>query len=71
MEKQFQEENEYLKTLLELEDLAQKKASVYARLLMEPSLASQMEALATRHLDRKKRIEKLLYGKAEGEKNEA
>jgi hypothetical protein len=56
-------ENEYLNELMELEDLAEKKANVYSRLLMEPSLAAEMEKLSKNHKARKESIERLLYGK--------
>ena len=59
----MEKEEEYLKELLQLEDLAEKKASIYARLLVEPTLAKSMEERAARHKQRKERIEFLLYGK--------
>ncbi len=57
-------ENEYLQGLIELEDLAEKKSLIYARLLMDSSLAKEMEGLASRHSERRARIEKLLHGEA-------
>ena len=70
-------ENETLERLLKLEDLAAKKAGVYAKLLTEQSLAKDMEEISKRHAGRKSLIEKLLYGencpktKNGGEENEA
>ena len=61
----MERENEYLKNLMELEDLAEKKTKIYSRLLIEPALASAMEELSLRHEKRKETIERLLYGKSE------
>ena len=60
----MEKEEEYLKELMELEDLAEKKARIYSRLLMEPTLAKEMENLSKGHAERKERIEVLLYGKS-------
>ena len=60
----MEEEEKYLKELIELEDLAEKKARIYARLLVEPPLAKAMEDLALRHEERKERLNLLLYGKS-------
>ena len=57
-------ENEYLERLLELEALAEKKARIYSRLLVEPALAKKMDELASQHEQRKQSIYKILYGKA-------
>ncbi len=65
-----EQEREYLQNLWELEDLAEKKTQIYARLLIEPSLAAEMEGLSSRHGERKARVEKLLYGKAQEAKRE-
>ncbi len=62
---QRREEQEYLQQMLEMEDLAKKKANVYARLLIEPSLAKKMEELALRHEERKTSLQQLIYGKGE------
>ena len=59
----MEQEEEYLKELMELEDLAEKKARIYSRLLVEPTLAKEMENISKRHEERKERIELLLYGK--------
>ena len=61
----MEKENEYLKELMELEDLAEKKSKIYSRLLIEPSLAGEMEKLSKNHKVRKETIERLLYGKNE------
>ena len=58
----MEEEEKYLQELMELEDLAEKKARVYSRLLVEPHLAKEMERLASQHEKRKERIALLLYG---------
>ena len=60
-------------SLLQMEDVAEKKAKIYSRLLTETSLAQEMEALAARHAERKKRLEKLATGKEpkEEKKDEA
>ena len=60
----MEKDNEYLKNLIEIEDLAEKKTKIYSRLLIEPSLAKAMEELSLRHEKRKERIEQLLYGKS-------
>ncbi len=61
-------ETNYLENLISVEDLAEKKTKVYARLLMDSGLAGEMEALSARHAERKKSLEKLLYGKEQEEK---
>ena len=58
----MERENEYLKNLIEIEDLAEKKTKIYSRLLIEPALASAMEELSLRHKKRRETIERLLYG---------
>ncbi len=63
MEKALKEETKYLENLIAVEDLAEKKTKIYARLLMDSGLAGEMEALSARHAERKKSLEKLLYGK--------
>ena len=54
-----------LKELLLLEDLADKKAKIYSRLLMDVEKAKKMEALSARHEERKKEIENVLYANVE------
>ena len=46
-------EKETLRRLYLWEDLAEKKARIYSRLLTEVSLAKDMEELAERHKERK------------------
>ncbi|MBQ8658299.1 MAG: hypothetical protein IJ506_04115 [Clostridia bacterium] len=56
-------ESEFLNLLLETEDLAEKKAKIYSKLLTEQSLAEDMKNLSERHTERKERLERILYGK--------
>lgn len=56
------EDEELLRGLKEGEDLLEKKAKIYARLLIEPSLSETMEGLAIRHAARKKQLEELIGG---------
>ena len=56
-------ENEALNLLLETEDLAEKKARIYSKLLTDQSLEKEMEELALRHAKRRAGLELLLYGK--------
>ncbi len=63
MEQEANKENEYLKNLIELEDLAEKKTKIYSRLLIDAALAGKMEELSARHKQRRESLEKLLYGK--------
>jgi hypothetical protein len=60
----MEQEEKYLKGLMELEDLAEKKTRIYSRLLVEPALAKEMENMSKRHEERKERIQLLLYGKS-------
>lgn len=66
----FMEEKEKktLEELVLLEDLAEKKAKIYSRLLMDADKAKKMEELAARHATRKKELEELLFGKAQKDK---
>ncbi len=64
-------EDETLEYLIELEDLAEKKAKIYSRLLMDTALAKKMEALSARHAERKSRIEALLFGETAKKKLKA
>ena len=57
-----EKEKNRLQELLTLEDLAEKKAKIYSRLLMDVAKAQDMEALSARHAERKAEIEKLLFG---------
>ena len=66
----IEREKQALLRLLNLEDMAVKKAKIYAKLLTEQSLARDMENLAERHSIRKEKLERLLYGeKATNKKN--
>ena len=56
------EEKELLTALCQAEDLAEKKARIYSRLLTEVSLAQEMEELANRHADRKQILQSLITG---------
>ena len=60
----MEQEEKYLKEVMELEDLAEKKTRIYSRLLLEPALAKEMENMSKRHEERKERIQLLLYGKS-------
>ena len=57
-----------LQELLILEDLAEKKAKIYSRLLMDVDKAQEMEGLSARHAARKAQIEKILFGEAKNAK---
>ena len=46
-----------------IEDLAEKKAMIHSRLLMDTALAKAMEELAKRHEKRKERLVLLATGK--------
>lgn len=59
---QAEKEKRLLENLYKTEDLAEKKARVYSRLLTEPSLAQNMEQLADAHLQRKQALQALLTG---------
>lgn len=59
-------EEKTLNDLCLMEEIAEKKANVYAKLLMEPSLAKEMENLAARHKERRDSLERLLYGEPLG-----
>lgn len=52
-----------LAVLAGAEELAAKKARIYSRLLTDPILAEDMEALASRHEQRKTVLDKLAGGK--------
>ena len=64
------EEKDWLFCLAKREELAEKKAKIYSRLLTEIALAKEMEALSMRHGKRRESLEKLLYGKPVKKKNE-
>jgi len=54
-----------LEEILYLEDLAEKKARIYSKLLTEQSLAEDMETIAERHQACKAELGKFLTGKVE------
>lgn len=49
----LEKEETALKRLLGVEDLAEKKARIFSRLLTDVALAKEMESLAKRHEQRK------------------
>ena len=59
-------ERKTLNNLCLMEEIAEKKANIYARLLIEPTISKQMEALSIRHKERRCALERLLYGKPSG-----
>ena len=59
----IEKEKNALKTLIEVEDLAEKKAKIYSRLLTDAALAKDMESLAARHAKRKQTLQALALGK--------
>ena len=61
----MKKEEELLAELIAMEDLAEKKAKIYSRLLIEPSLALEMEEIAALHQKRREVLQRLLYGKAQ------
>ena len=63
-------EQAQIETLRQMENLAAKKAGIYSRLLIDARLAKKMEELQTRHKEREKALEELLYGKAKKTKSE-
>lgn len=69
-ESQTQCEQPTIEQLIEMEDLAEKKARIYSRLLTDVSLAKAMETLAEKHKERKSALCTLLSGKKE-KKDEA
>ncbi|MBE7077461.1 MAG: hypothetical protein E7377_02010 [Clostridiales bacterium] len=54
---------ERLVALARLEELAEKKAKIHSRLLMDAALAKDMEALSFRHQKRKEKLMALATGK--------
>lgn len=53
-------ERSVLRTLAEAEDLIEKKAKIYSRLLTDQAIAEDMETIAIRHADRKAGLNKFL-----------
>lgn len=66
----MEKEKEVLSTLIELEDLAEKKAKIHSRLLIEPSIAQEMERISKCHAQRKLRLKTLLTGKVKKEEKD-
>ena len=64
-----EEEKGLLIMLSQMEDLAEKKARVYSRLLTEVSLAKTMEELSLRHEKRKEKWVALVTGKTTKKQN--
>ena len=58
-----------MQELLTIEDLAEKKAKIYSRLLMDATLAKDMEELSLRHEKRKEALMLLLGEKPKKKKN--
>lgn len=58
-----------LKTMVGVEDLAEKKTKIYSRLLMDATLAKDMEELSLRHEKRKEALMLLLGEKPKKKKN--
>ena len=54
------DEKNAFKRFIEVEDIAGKKAGVYAKLLTEPSLAQAMEKTSAEHKERKQALLALL-----------
>ncbi len=65
-----QEEEILLRELLQREDLAKKKANIYARLLMDVEKAKKMEELALRHQAQAEKLEIALFGKVKKTRGE-
>lgn len=63
-------EKKNLEELLRMEDLAEKKAKIYSRLLTDVEKAKRMEELAARHGKRKNEIEELLFGEVKNKKTD-
>ena len=61
-----------LRVLASLEDLVEKKTKIYARLLTETSIATEMERLSARHAERKSALTALYEQRDKGDaQNEA
>ena len=67
-EARLENETRALKCLARLEDLTEKKTRIFSRLLMDTTLAKELEALAKRHANRKARLYTLMGEKQTGEK---
>lgn len=58
----MRENGKVLCALASLEDLAEKKTKIYARLLTETAIATEMERLSARHAARKATLTALYEG---------
>ena len=63
-------ERDALLSLAQKEDLAEKKANIHARLLMDPGIAKRMEEVALQHKKRKEHLLELALGKGVKKINE-
>lgn len=63
-------EAEALKRIYKAEDIAEKKMRIYSRLLMDATLAKDMESLAEKSEERKKSLKSLLGKKPDEKKSE-
>lgn len=75
MQKTIEVEEKLLDRLIAMEDLAEKKTKIYARLLIEPALAKEMDKFSMNHKKRKTKLSSLLYKPSKkeegGEESEA
>jgi len=62
-------EQECLTALADWEDILEKKAKIYSRLLTDPALAKMMEDCSFRHEKRKEKLLGLVCGKTVKKKN--
>lgn len=58
-----EQEKGWLLALAQVEDLAEKKTKIYARLLTDVAIAKELETLSLRHQKRKKSLEQLAFGR--------
>ena len=65
LENNTEREKQAIEKMLQLEDLAEKKAKIYARLLTDNALADDMNALSLRHEKRKEILTAGVRGTAE------
>ncbi|MBE7068201.1 MAG: hypothetical protein E7381_02760 [Clostridiales bacterium] len=64
------QEEQALESLLSLEDLAEKKMKIFSRILMDASVAKDMESLSLRHEHRKEELAVLLGKKRKSKKSD-
>ena len=62
-------EQSLLFSLVDREDILEKKVKIYSRLLTDPALAKMMEGLGLRHEKRKEEVLALALGKDPEKKN--